>query len=75
MIDATAVEREGDKSSVKTRYRHHPRHAPTRMHARVRADGSYALAEEDKEKDDAADPVAVLHDEPAASSGAPPRRL
>ena len=62
VIDATAVEKEARRSGkVKTRYRHHPRHA--RMHLRVRADGSVAEEEEEDNDDGTADPVAVLHEE------------
>ena len=48
VIDATAVERAAKRADVKTQYRHHPRHAKSQMQARVRADGSFALAEEEE---------------------------
>ena len=64
VIDATAVERAAKRAGVKTQYRHHPRHAKSQMQARVRADGSFALAGEEgaeQQDDDGAEEPTTRH--------------
>jgi hypothetical protein len=64
VIDATAVERQAKNANVKTHYRHHPRHAKSQMQARVRADGSFGLAEEEdaeQQNDDGAEEPTTVH--------------